>query len=535
MDFAFAQENTPMWAYQIPFNYAFKSTDRIAAGGGSYTVIKNYELYNKRRRLVAQLQLTYSPDESAPAQKGQLTVHAWSWDSDPNMQEHRLGLQRPGEYRFADRAAAVTVLKLAESGVDRLLYVTGATDSCRYFDNRGRLEYEQELTRASEVAANGFILGLQAEAEARLVTEGNYNFASDTSIHNVYPFLPQTITDMRVTRFQELTPDTHSTVSVLIASPGNKVSHVSRVIHSPIPTQARETSLEVGKWLPTDLSESPVAACARYYDYIFNNSYYNLNVPDDVGLQQIISAADADFVYKWEKTNEYAFNDLRSLRAGLFGYFQVMAVMLCRQLKIRFTYVNYVASIIAMLETRRGITSGFATTAPFTNTGIHGYYPFIRSIEAAYGDSALQQIFSFLRVDLGSNDSTDALLGFYLEHIPAYNRFMAGETTEAGQEISALGTAIAADIKTYLERQFEFQLRFLWSDIDRALTAAFNNDRAHTGSLELNDPALLPSPGDTISVELMDEPPIYVKAMAVSLAVSPTTISANVEIKKPII
>jgi len=295
-------------------------------------------------------------------------------------------------------------------------------------------------------------------------------------------------------------------------------------VHAPIPKIQRVLGLDAGKWLPIDLTDSPIANCARYNDYYFNNAYIDLWAPGYEGLQQIIGAADADFTYAWELQNISDFNNARALRAGVFGYITVWAALVCRALKIRMHYVGYVAALITAFETFRGFEE-------FKNSGLHSTYPWFTSVQSNYLNY-LPTLITMLKVDLGANDSESFLKNYYIDTASRYNAWMFGLTFIPGVNVKRLGASMGQTAGSRLGNYATFTRYGLRADIDRALTEAYLNDTSLTGQIAINDPAVGVSCGDTIKLNFLDEVFLNLKAFGVAMSFSPESISYSVTVKR---
>lgn len=554
----------PSWLYNVTFNYATLDTDDISlvdAQGAMISTYKmfNYTLYNKRRKPTAFLTIK---NVGGSITEATLVLTPWSWDSDPNVQENRLGLARPAAFAFNDQAMGSITFRMLSAPVidysrgwarltgEEALSVYAIEEEHMYYGATGRLSRKYSFTRAAPDLADvtdlsgkkvvvpnyksggAFVARLMLDLAARVVLPTTLLYPSGTITYNLkdltYPAYSMFITD-----YQELSAEMyqsrmeqHTATPIAGEEPWKAVVDT---ILATIPKISRVSSLDSGKWLPVDLSDSPTAAAARYNGYVFNNAYYNLNNVADVGLQQIIGAADADFIYEWERTHAGNFNDIRALKSALFSYAQLLAAVVCRTLRIRLTYLNYVAAVIIMIETQRG--SSINAVYDAGTLGVHKVYPFINNIAASY-EAALPKVFALLRVDLGANDTTESLISSYKTHIVGYNTCMAGQTPVRGGEVSQLGTLIKANVHNYLRVNHDFIKMTLWADIDQALSAAFMSDVSLSGNVEINDPAIAINPGDTINLNFLDETNIAMKAVGFSLSMSPGSFHYSVAVKR---
>ncbi len=200
---------------------------------------------------------------------------------------------------------------------------------------------------------------------------------------------------------------------------------------------------------------------------------------------------------------------------------------MCKKLKIRFTYVNYVSAIITQQETLRGLS-------PVSNqwgARVHGSYPWESDIKRYYVDFILF-VFELIKVDLSANDTPKVLMDTYIAEIEPYNRWFYGESTYPDLNVARLGATHSEKITTYLNEFLDFQRRFLCADIDRELTDAYLNDMSFTGDIKINDSAAIVKPGDSVQLNFLDDELIDLKVIGAHIDVTPNMINYNIGVKR---
>jgi hypothetical protein len=573
-------QDLPAWLYALRFNYVKFDGDQWIYSNEVTKASDKYTFFNRRHRVSGQLMVNSARDASGnlvsvennsglPPYSGTLILTPWSWDEyENNTAENRLGLVRPGVFSFSDYMKAEIQLKFALGeyaepvpGSDPLSYVlkTGlliyeTQEKHFYYDTYGRLQYVLELKRAPEDAQITNIDGstteapittsidslfsyILSQANPRIITDTNQVYAN-TTVTTAYSgisasaFQPPAYQANRHA-YKELSAEIHTIYSeeTALNPAGDLLSweDSSELVLAPIPRITRIASLDPGRWQPTSLDDSAAAIAARYNGWIYNNAYYNLNLPADVGLQQIIGHADADFVYFWERQYSSNFGDIRSIRSALMSYINYLAALVCRELRIRLVYMTYVGELITYYEALRG-----SMTVPNpTQYGVHAAYPFASAVQFSY-DRHIATVLDLARLDLGANDAGGTLAAEYKKHYAAYNKFMSGDAT-AGPEVAKLGASAAARLGQSLKTHFDFNNRILTANIDRALTDAFMRDVSLAGSVSVNDPAITINPGDSVTLNFLDETMIALKAMGSSIEVSPESISYSVNVKRPLL
>lgn len=559
------ENEVPGWYYNLVFCYTTYKFERQATTKDDKEVfqsIETFTFYNARHRVTGELVLTKADGSDEFA--ADLTVNSWSWDSAAYTKENRLGLKRGTPFNTEDRLAGSTTINMAVGDlIDRFegpiagsyyyratgtrgMQAFAGTDTIYFYDAVGRISEAATFERAAETveltsgeknkkfirSCQSFINNLISAARGRIIqNEADpfpQSYATDgSSFFNVKPLLHKPFS-MKLEIYQELSSEMHR-VSKHEYTHGGFIVGQAKTVLAPIAKLGRIASLNTGKWLPVDLSESPIALAARYNGWIFNNGYINLLNPGDVGLQQIIGAVDADYVFYWERDNIAAFDDIRTLRSALTGYMSILGALTCRQLKIRHAYLPYVTAIITMVETLRGVDANASGT--LSHYGVHSKYPFISQITTSYRQY-LGTAFNLIRVDTGANDSANSLQQLYEQQFAAYNAVMHGQSIRVGRELSKLGASVSGNAASYLRGYSEMVKRMLVADVDKELTNAFMNDRAMSGDIPLNDPAITVNPGDTAELNFLDESLIKLKVTGLSISCDMDDINYRVSVKR---
>lgn len=552
----------PPHAYTAYYNYAYYEATSMfydTFAEGPTTEMIDYTLFNKRHKSTGRFR--QQRDNKVDGEwQGILHLTPWSWDVNQNTQENRLGLVRPGAYAFNDYIVAEVELRLARVrypirdalgavvNIGEGLCVIGSREQHYYYDSVGRMSYTLEITRApfaladyedvlDTVEVTTLANSLIANAHTRIVNESSNSFPSSTLSAQFH--LVKNIPAVEVTRYsyQELSAELHTilTEKAALEWDPEQESYVEdsnpvweskgEVVRAPIPRIHRVSALDTGKWLPVSLSESPAASAARYSGKIFNNGYINLNTPGDVGYQQIIGAADADFVFYWEREHAQDFNDVRALKAALNSYMGLLSTFSASHYGFRMAYLPYVAAVIRLGELTRGIGGAGVIQ------GVHKHYPQFVNILNSY-DNYLTKAFELIKIDLGANDSAGVLKDHYIRHISNYNSHMAGKSLKTGLELAKLGTAAQSAVGTVLSSFYEFQIAEAWADIDKALTDAYMRDSSLSGSIEINDPAITVNLGDIVNVNFLDTPGLQVRATGLSYTLSPNDLDYVVSVRR---
>lgn len=545
----------PDWFYTCYYNYTIGETtikaftDSKNRTSGTTATYK-YSGFNKRHKPVFTLSGQKAAGirpvsgsttsfENFEDTTGVLTLTPWAYDIDQSVIENRLGIIRPNYYAFEDYNIASISLYFSQGVED--VYIGKSNEEYYLYDPRGKQWYTSVILRslASGATQCPFALSfILAEFETYKLRESSLVY--NKNVKTVFPSLLSnleylTITNVYNVIFSELSAEIYQTRKETYASvdpnSGEQITPFVGVetqrINAPIPRIQRKQTLDTGQWSLTNLDNNPVAAMARYYNIPFNNSYRNLTQQNDTGIQQMLNAADSDFITDWIKRYSGNFNDIRTLQASVFNYLGILASYVCKELKIRYTYLEYVTSIVNYLESIRGLTGR-------PNYGVNGNYPYFVSIRNAYSKYLLN-IFDLFRIEISANDSASTLLGYYNLHIEAYNKWMAGDTTVVNYEIAKLGEDPTSKIKTRLSQVQEFKERFLWAGIDKALNDAYNSDNAFAGNIAINDPAISIKPGDSITLNFLDEAYIPMKVMGVDLVLNVDNIDYSISVKKSIL
>lgn len=546
-------DQLPTWLYDVSFNYAYLDSEVINYAEQLSESYDRYTLYNKRRRPCAFLTIKKSMSSGhLQGYEGELTLTPWSWDEFPSIAENRLGLDRPEPYRFEDRLKAEIKCYFARGtytdgfGKKTGLVVWQIDEKHFYYDAYGRLVTMLQASRAPEnvkigeetlpksFAIDSFLTFLTGAASFRIITDQNRHFFNNSATISSIFLVKPPIYEASRTIYTELSAEIHRTETEVAAydkTTGNlqQVSLSSDLVLSPIPTIARVPSLDTGKWLPVSLEDSPTAVACRYNGWVFNNAYYNMNLPNDVGFQQLLAAVETDFVFAWERSHSGDFNDVRTLKNSLLGYINLLAAFVCQALRIRIIYITYVAELITLFELTRGVPRPLGR-----DYGVHASYPFYERVKELY-EGYLERVFALIRVDLGANDGEMRLTNHYKEHIATYNRCVSGYDVESGLALAMLGESAKNNAAANLSAHYQFLLRYLWANIDQALSDAFVQDVALSGNVSINDPAFIVNPGDSVELHFLDDTFIRLKTMAVTLSLSPERIDYSIAVKRSLV
>jgi len=529
----------PLWMQTIFFNYCDVEIDDElpASTQGSMLLtseIVRYVAYNKRHNPVLQL-ILYSASKRGDTgvvgeYRGTLVFNPWSWDENQFTKENRLGIVRPGNYAFANELSGEIKIDFADvSGLvtNAPQYeITTIQETYNYYDAAGRRSKDYVLFRA----ATGQRINISF---LRWALEG-------CKLDPVNPVFPAQVKqwDLGFTIFgtpfvtaeehiyTQLSSQSHTIYVQKSGEDGGRLpayaADLTRVL-APIPRRQRVQALDTGQWAEVSLEESAPAAAARYYGMVFNNAYVDLSNQDDTGVQQMLAAVDADFTSDWNNRGGVNFNDIRALQSMLLNYVGVLASYTCRQLGIRYQYVDYIAAVITYYESIRGLSNS-------TNYGSHTFYPWLSNIKTGY-PAFLDEVFELLAIELSANDSPAFLLNQYKSGIGLYIPWLAGVTTKKGYNIARLGDRISDSVKERMKKVQEFRERYMWAAIDRELTAAYMADAAFSGGIAINDPAVIVRPGDSVQVSFLDSTQIL-KVVGIDMTISSEGMDYSAQVKK---
>ena len=527
--------------YRLVFNYAYYEKQDYSSDEDSKIVaLETWTLYNKRHHVAGVLSLEVAPklDDSGNnvgtySYSGSLKLTPWAWGNDEEVKANRLGLERLGLFKFANYSLGTCVIEFTKG--DTYYAITTTTASYYDWDEIGRKRSTRTIERASTpdpVEASNFnkLIAFLIENANKRTLVGNPPIFPENSATLLFGgFVKHNVVNrVTLTTYKEITAEIYDTVEVTFENKAsdNTYKIVKDRVFQTIPFIARVKALDPGKWSLVNLTDTPMAALARYKGYVFNNTYFNLNNTNDVGFQQIYGFAEADYEYLWSRANSGNFGDIRSLKDTLFQYLPVIATLVCKHLRIRFAYINYVIAVITEAETFRGLY--FPAD---TRSNIHGIYPWKSEIVSSYNDY-LGDIFSLIKLDLSANDSVDFLKATYLTEVSKFNRWIFGETTVANMNVAKLGITHAARIGEYLKEYQAFVRRFKVANIDKALTEAYTNDMSFTGTVKIQDPAAVVSPGDSVVLNFLDDSLIPLKVMGANVEMSSNSLNYNIEVKR---
>lgn len=525
--------NIPEHFYVVNFNYTYaEKRDYSAIADSPYVALDTWTFYNKRHRVTAVLNIEKSSTQSGKYE-GVLKISPWAWGSDNSIKVNRLGLTRPDLFKFVDYSMGTCELSFTLNAINRWELTTVKT--VYYEWNEFGKQYQTiNIERTMTAADTNFTLNF--DKQIRYLRETGINrelvgnpptFPETTETFDFKYFVTAAeITKVIITRYKEITAEIFDTEEVTFTLEKGTYKIVRDRVFQPINTVQRVQALDAGKWSRVNLGDSPSASLSRYKGYVFNNTYMDLNNVGDVGFQQIYGFAEADYEYLWRKVNSGNFGDIRSLKDAVFRYIPVLATLTCKKLKIRFSYVNYVAAIITREETLRGLYSPV-----YVNASVHNTHPWLTEIKNTYPDF-IPEIFKLILIDLSANDSIQELQDTYFSEVSKFNRWIFGETTVPNLNIAKLGVTHATNIAKYLREFQEFTIRHLTADIDQALTTAYMNDVSFTGSVKINDPASTVIPGDSVTLNFLDEELIELKVMGANINVSPSSLNYNIEVKR---
>lgn len=535
----------PQWMQTIFFNYCQREIiDEIPEpGDGASKVISTrdyrYVAYNKRHNPVMQL-FIYTANSLVNGQslgsfRGTLIFNPWSWDADQTVKENRLGIRRSGNYAFENDMTGE--IKIEFSSPDNRpgpvfgtsFEINVAKETYYLFDEYGKRTRDIVLERAAtgQSISIGFLTSI---LDTCLISDTNPVFPAQVKQWDIgFPLFGTPYTAVEEHIYTQLSAQVH-TVYVERKATANSAEQLEGTVDSltrvlaPIPRRQRVQTLDTGQWAEISLEEAPAAAMARYYGIPFNNSYANLANQDDTGIQQILAAADADFVKEWSDVQPLInFNDIRALQSTLLSYVSILSAYTCRELGIRYQYLDYVAAVITYKESMRGITTN-------KSYGVHNYYPWFNQIAAKY-QGFLEDVFDIFSVELSANDTPAFLVSSYKSGVMIYNPWMGGITTEVGYNIARLGADISRNIRSYLTKVQAFRERYWWAGIDRALTEAYTSDSAFGGSITINDPAVIVKPGDSVRIDFLDSVQ-DLKVVGVDMNVDPESLVYAAQVKK---
>lgn len=507
------------------FSYAYKEIVsrriRTADGGDEITqVFDEYFLFTNRHQPAGRISVPQAgtPFGGHPSIGVTYTIQTWAWDL--AVKEHLLTFERPLEFFFEDFVVAEVTISAARLASGGIFTQQIEEKIFRYAEN-GRLA----ITEGSNYSA-------LAVRSSQLPTSV-ISLAASATVGPSKPFPTGLITShvpvsgmrrvARVTKtYSELSPETHQEIIHTSTDLQPNVTEV-RVVNSPISQLRRLEVLDPGRFQQRSLEDSEAATAARFSGRVYSNGYLNLQAIADVGVQQVLGAAEADFIYVYERDRKGAFNDVKTLRNALLSNVGILASRICSRTEIRLPYISYVREYIALLEMQRGV-SGFG------NYGIHDFYPWV-SVIAGYADH-LNHIFSIIKADIGSVVPVSELSAVYMSQVPAYNSWMAGTVTPY-LNLRRLGVG---DPGRILREVWEYTLRYQWARVDSALATAYLADNSFSGSITLSDPLLGGlNPGDVLTFPFLKAGRRTLRTVGSSFSASPLDLQFQIQVRRNLI
>lgn len=505
----------------------------------------HYTLYNQRHKVVGDIRIPsgFIPGQGNRFIYGDISLTAWSWSvgflnvsSSPvePIREHRFGFSRPLEFFYEDVIVGRISLKIA-FGTNNIGFLTNTEEQYRSYTLIGRIDETWTVERAA--------IGREDEA---------YNIFNNVQIHSLISLMTARAINPRnlvfptsIVSFNFQSPVVSSLSTAVLESKQHTFSEIAAEAYQeriqrrtadqqygtqilthyrPIPQNQRVRVLDPGRWLPVSLAETPEAAASRYHGNLYNNSFLNLLNAIDVGNQQYEGAADADFIYRFEKSTLGVFADIRSLQTSLYSYLPILAALLCRAENIRYRYLPYVQEVIRFYEQTRGLQR-------VRHYGVHGSYPWLNKIKTKY-EQYLSRVFELIAVDLGANDPPRTLLQIYQLRIPQYNRWMSGESIELDWNVAKLGGPQLNTTRQRLQQITEFSQRIQWARIDAILTDAYLGDNTFSGDVTVLDPAQSINPGDIIELNFLDQSFISLRTVGATIAVTPENLDFSISVRR---